>query len=381
MNQAMTSIDGLADPLSTPLSELDVSDPRRFEHDTWQPLFERLRKESPVHYQAYGPGGEGQDGDFWSITRFADIMEVEKNWQAFSSEPSIAILDPEPDMILQMFISTDPPLHDDQRRAVQGAVAPKNLQEFETLIRQRTQETLDELPLGETFNWVDKVSIDLTTKMLATLFDFPYELRHKLTEWSDAATSDSRITAGAGLNIDERRVIMLEMLEAFTLVGGNDTTRNSMTGGVHFLNDNPAEYDKLKADTSLIPSMVSEIIRYQTPLPHMRRTATRDVELGGKLIPKGSRVILWYVSGNRDSDVIADANSFIIDRPNVRNHLSFGMGIHRCMGNRLAEMQLRILWEEAMARFKHIEVMGSPTRICNNFVRGYRSLPVRLHAR
>ncbi len=424
MNQAMTSIDGLADPLSTPLSELDVSDPRRFEHDTWQPLFERLRKESPVHYQAYGPGGEGQDGDFWSITRFADIMEVEKNWQAFSSEPSIAILDPEPDMILQMFISTDPPLHDDQRRAVQGAVAPKNLQEFETLIRQRTQETLDELPLGETFNWVDKVSIDLTTKMLATLFDFPYELRHKLTEWSDAATSDSRITAGAGLNIDERRVIMLEMLEAFTqlwhehkandresfdlirllqkdpktanmvddplsylgnlmllVVGGNDTTRNSMTGGVHFLNDNPAEYDKLKADTSLIPSMVSEIIRYQTPLPHMRRTATRDVELGGKLIPKGSRVILWYVSGNRDSDVIADANSFIIDRPNVRNHLSFGMGIHRCMGNRLAEMQLRILWEEAMARFKHIEVMGSPTRICNNFVRGYRSLPVRLHAR
>jgi len=424
MNQAVTQIDGLPDPLTTPLDELDVSDPRRFEHDTWQPLFERLRRENPVHYQSYGPGGEGSEGDFWSITRFADIMEVEKNWQAFSSEPSIAILDPEPDMVVQMFISTDPPLHDDQRRAVQGVVAPRNLQEFETLIRHRTQDTLESLPVGEPFNWVEKVSIDLTTKMLATLFDFPYDMRHKLTEWSDAATSDERITAGEGLTIDERRVIMIEMLEAFTtlwhqhkasdqesfdlirmlqkdpktanmvddplsymgnlmllIVGGNDTTRNSMTGGVFFLNENPGEYDKLKKDVGLIPSMVSEIIRYQTPLPHMRRTTTRDVELAGKIIPEGSRVVLWYASGNRDSDVIPEADSFIIDRPNVRNHLSFGMGIHRCMGNRLAEMQLRILWEEIMERFEHIEVVGAPKRICNNFVRGYHELPVRVHPR
>ncbi|MBT5208092.1 MAG: cytochrome P450, partial [Halieaceae bacterium] len=168
MNQAVTRKDGLPDPLSTPLDQLDIADPRRFEFDTWQPLFERLRSEAPVHYQAQGPAGPAPHGDFWSVTRFEDIVEVEKNWEAFSSEPSIAILDPEPDMSVQMFIATDPPLHDDQRRAVQGAVAPKNLQEFEALIRQRTQETLDGLPLGETFNWVDRVSIDLTTKMLAT---------------------------------------------------------------------------------------------------------------------------------------------------------------------------------------------------------------------
>ena len=424
MNQAVTAIDGLPDPLTTPLEDLDVSDPRRFEHDTWQPLFERLRNESPVHYQANGPGGPGKEGDFWSITRFEDIVEVEKNWQDFSSDPSIAILDPEPDMVVQMFIATDPPVHDDQRRAVQGVVAPRNLQEFEALIRHRTQETLDALPDGETFNWVDHVSIDLTTKMLATLFDFPQEDRRKLTEWSDAITSDARITAGRGLTIDERRVIVFEMLEYFTrlwhdhkanekesfdlirllqrdpktanmvddplsymgnlmllIVGGNDTTRNSMTGGVLFMNENPAEYEKLKANPDLIPSAVSEIIRYQTPLPHMRRTTTRDVDFGGKTIPKDSRVVLWYASGNRDSSVIPDADKFIIDRPNVRNHLSFGMGIHRCMGNRLAEMQLRIVWEEAMKRFEHIEVMGKPTRTCNSFVRGYIDLPVRVHRR
>ena len=423
MNQALKGLDGLPNPLTTPLEELDISDPRRFEHDTWAPLFERLRAESPVHYQPYGPGGEGREGDFWSISRFEDIVEIEKDWQSFSSEPSIAILDPEPDMIVQMFIATDPPLHDDQRRAVQPAVAPRNLKEFEALIRERTAATLDSLPIGETFNWVEKVSIDLTTKMLATLFDFPYEQRHKLTEWSDAITSDARITAGQGLTIDERRVIVMGMLQDFTelwhrhkddgvesfdlirllqkdpktanlvddplgymgnlmllIVGGNDTTRNSMTGSVYFLNQNPAEYDKLKANPGLIPSMVSETIRYQTPLPHMRRTTTRDVEFKGHKMPKGSRVVLWYVSANRDTAVIPNADDYIIDRPNVRNHLSFGCGVHRCMGNRLAEMQLQILWEEAMKRFSHIEVVGEPVRTCNSFVRGYIDLPVKVHA-
>ena len=419
MNQAVTHIDGLPDPLTTPLDELDVSDPRRFEHDTWQPLFARLREEAPVHYQAESPAG-----DFWSITKFNDIMEIEKDWETFSSEPSIAILDPEPDMIVQMFIATDPPLHDDQRKAVQPVVAPRNLKEFEALIRERTQETLDGLPMGETFNWVEKVSIDLTTKMLATLFDFPFEERSKLTYWSDCITSDERITAGQGLPLEERREIVLGMLQEFTqlwhdhkddgvesfdlirllqkdpktanmvddplsylgnlmllIVGGNDTTRNSMTGGVVFLNENPGEFEKLKADESLIPSFVSETIRYQTPLPHMRRTTTRDVEFRGQKIPKDSRVILWYVSANRDDEVIPNPDQFIIDRPNVRNHMSFGCGVHRCMGNRLAEMQLRILWEEAMKRFSHIEVVGEPVRNCNNFVRGYLDLPVRLHAK
>jgi len=163
------------------------------------------------------------------------------------------------------------------------------------------------------------------------------------------------------------------------IVGGNDTTRNSISGGVLALNQNPEEYDKLRKNHSLIPNMVSEIIRWQTPLAYMRRTATQDTELRGKQIKQGDKVIMWYASGNRDSDVIQEADRFWIDRPNARKHLSFGFGIHRCMGNRLAEMQLRILWEEIMQRFEFIEVTGEPERVYSSFVKGYSSLPVRLH--
>ena len=161
-------------------------------------------------------------------------------------------------------------------------------------------------------------------------------------------------------------------------MGGNDTTRNSISGGVLALNQNPAEYDKLRANPALIPGMVSEIIRWQTPLSHMRRTATRDFEFRGKQIKKGDKVVMWYISGNQDDEVIDRADEFLIDRANPRHHVSFGFGIHRCMGNRLAEMQLRVLWEEIMQRFQKIELVGEPERIVSNFIKGYTDLPVKL---
>jgi cytochrome P450 len=164
------------------------------------------------------------------------------------------------------------------------------------------------------------------------------------------------------------------------IVGGNDTTRNSISGGVVALNQFPAEYDKLRANPALIPNMVSEIIRWQTPLAHMRRTASVDSELGGKTIRAGDRVVMWYISGNRDDSVFDDPDRLIIDRPNARQHVSFGFGVHRCMGNRLAEMQLRLVWEEILRRFRQVEVVGEPVRVCSNFVKGYAELPVRLHA-
>ena len=399
-----------------PLAEIDVSDPRMFQFDYWHGLFARLREDSPVHYQPESPAGP-----FWSVSRYEDIIAIERDTETFSSEPSIAILDPEPDMILKMFIAMDPPEHDVQRRAVHHVVAPRNLKEFETLIRERTSEVLDSLPENEPFDWVKLVSRDLTTKMLATLFDYPWEERNNLTAWSDMFTNDERITAGEGVPRDVIIEHMTACLQRFTelwherkgdgkeafdlirmlqadpntanmvddpltymgnimllIVGGNDTTRNSMSGGVVFLNQFPEQMAKVRANPALIPSMVSEIIRFQTPLPHMRRTATRDVEFGGQHIAKGDKVLLWYVSGNYDEAAIERPNDFWIDRPNVRGHLSFGAGIHRCMGNRLAEMQLRVLWEEALKRFKTIELAGPPERTCNLFIRGFTELPVRV---
>ena len=400
-----------------PLAAIDVSDATLYQQDTWRPYFERLRAEDPVHWSE-----NDTFGGFWSVTRFQDITAVDGNHEAFSSVPAITIGDYGDDLPVTQFIAMDPPIHDVQRAAVQGVVAPKNLSGLESLIRQRVGNILDELPVGETFNWVEKVSINLTTQMLATIFDFPFEDRHKLPYWSDMATSLPEI-AGSDGDGDERTAALQDCLTYFTalwhqrkhnspdtmdlvsllatnphtrdmvedpleylgnllllIIGGNDTTRNSITGGVLALNQNPAEYAKLKTNPSLIPSMVSEIIRWQTPLMHMRRIATRDIELGGKMIRKGEKVVMWYLSGNHDEIAIERPDEFIIDRTNPRYHLSFGFGVHRCMGNRLGEMQLRILWEEVLQRFSHVEVVGEPERVLSNFVRGYSSLPVLLHA-
>ncbi len=403
-------------PSDQTLETLDVSDPGLFEHDTWHEVFARLRAEDPVHYQADSPFGP-----FWSVTTFEDIQYVDKHFEIFSSEPTILLGDQPEDFTFVNFIQSDPPIHDEQRKAVQDVVAPRNLAELEPIIRQRVQTILDGLPVGETFNWVDRVSIELTTQMLATLFDFPFEDRRKLTHWSDVAIATPELTGSNAMNEEGRRAEMMECLEYFTrlwkerenlppkfdlismlihgestknivnrpmeylgnllllIIGGNDTTRNSISGGVLALNENPAEYDKLRADPGLIPNMVSEIIRWQTPLAHMRRTAKEDTVLGGKQIRKGDKVVMWYVSGNRDAQAIDRPDEFLIDRPRARHHLSFGFGIHRCMGNRLAEMQLRIVWEEIMKRFHTVELVGEPVRVRSNFVKGYSELPVRVH--
>jgi cytochrome P450 len=405
-----------AEAWSTPLDQIDVSRSDRFASNTHWPFFDRLRKDAPVHYCA-----NSMHGPYWSVTRFDDIVAIDANHHVFSSQDNIVIGDNPKEFTPPMFIAADPPIHDVQRRAAAPAVGPARLSELEALIRSRVGVILDGLPRNEVFDWVPRVSIELTTQMLATLFDFPWEDRHLLPYWSDTTTS-SETVGNASITMARRQEILMECLEYFTklwherqaappkfdfisllahdpatrnlldnpieylgnlmllIVGGNDTTRNSISGGLLALNQNPAQYDKLRADPGLVTNMVSEIIRYVTPLAHMRRTALQDVEFRGQQIRKGERVVMWYVSGNRDERVIENPNAFHIDRDRARHHVSFGFGIHRCMGNRVAEMQLRILWEEIMKRFPRIEVVGEPTRLVSNFVLGITSLPVRIPA-
>ena len=400
------------DPYLEDIADINIANSYLFQADAQGPWFKRLRDEDPVHYCPEHPLGA-----YWSITRYEDIMAVDTNPDAFSSEPTITIRDQEDDFRLPMFIAMDRPRHDEQRKVVNPAVGPASLQGFEPLIRERTADVLDGLPVGEVFDWVDTVSVELTTRMLATLFDFPYEDRRKLTRWSDVTTA----IPGQGIieTEQQRREELLECLEYFTglwnervnepprndfvsmlahgsatremqpleflgnlillIVGGNDTTRNTMSASVLALHQNPLEYAKLIANPDLIPSMVSETIRWQSPLAHMRRTAKADTQLRDKMIRAGDKVIMWYWSGNRDERFFERPDQYIIDRDKVRSHLAFGFGIHRCMGNRLAEMQLRVLWEEIMLRYERIEVVGEPERTLSVFVKGYTALPVILH--
>ena len=403
------------------LADVNPANPKLFSEERILPLFEQMRAEQPVHYckdSAYGP--------FWSVTRHADIMAVDKNHQEFSSDAIFGgimidddiVGDPDGDFFVKSFITMDPPEHGPQRKAVSKIAAPTSLSSFEGLIRERTQGLLDTLPVGEEFDWVESVSVELTTMMLATLFDFPFEDRHKLTRWSDVTTAeaDSPIVGSQEQRISE----LMECLAYFKrlkqerkdgpanfdlvtmlaqdsvtadqpdthflgnlmllIVGGNDTTRNTMSASINAFHKFPEQLDILKARPELLDNMISEVVRWQTPLSHMRRTAMVDTHIGDQRIKKGDKVVMWYYSGNRDESVFDNSDALDITRQNSRNSLSFGFGLHRCLGMRLAEMQMRVLWQEILKRWQRIEIVGEVERVESNFVNGYSKMPVRIIA-
>ena len=399
-------------------ASIDVSDPKLYQDDIWRPLFAQLRRDDPVHYCEASPFGP-----YWSVTRYDDIFQVELDHENYSSSSELGgtqIADQPKGQEITNFLRMDPPGHTAQRRTVAPIVAPSNLANLETLIRRRTCDVLDALPRHETFDWVSRVSTDLTNMMLATLFDFPWADRDKLTWWSDVAIANVDAPDAVVHSGEERMAELTRMAEYFRrlwdaradaaptfdlismlahseathhlephefigtmallIVGGNDTTRNSMSAGLMALVENPDQFDLVRSRRELIPALVSETIRYHTPVLHMRRTARNDVELAGRKIARGDKVVMWYISGNRDEDRIERADEFIIDRAKPRQHLAFGAGIHRCVGDRLAEQQLRILWEEILRRDLRFEITGPPKRLYSNFIRGIRSLPVRVVA-
>jgi len=397
------------------LDGLDVSSPALFQQDNWAPLFTGLRRDRPIHHCAASPYGP-----YWSITRFADVQAVELDTKTFSSasEGGGIRID---NKLGGSFISSDPPRHTRERKTVAPVAAPTNLASYELQIRDRTRRLLASLPHGETFDWASAVSSELTVTMLATLFDFPLEERHKLAYWSDALVCDHAAPDAPVRSDDERTRVLFEMADAFRslwneragqepkldlismmahnpdmqglterefignlvllVVGGYDTTKNAMSGGILAISENPDQRKKLEADPSLIPSMVGEIVRYQSPIIHMCRTATRDTVLGDQQIREGDKIVLWYVSANRDDTVIDEPDRFIIDRPKPNKHLAFGAGIHRCVGDRLATLQLKLLWEEILHQKLVIEVDGQPVRQYSNFIRGFSQLPVRIRAK
>ncbi len=403
---------------SNEVDPLDVSRAELYTEHKWQEPFRRLRAESPIYWCE-----NSEFGSYWSVCSYKAIQHVEALPDIYSSSweyGGITIADrdqyEEPKLEMPMFIAMDRPKHTEQRRVVSPAFTPSEMIRMSDEIRQRTSETLDSLPWDQPFDWVDRVSIELTTGMLAVLFDFPWADRRKLTEWSDwagdieivkdAAKRDQRLEklyemGGYFKKLWDERVdkaptpdliSMMIHSEAMKdmgmgefmgnlvllIVGGNDTTRNTMSGLAYSLNKFPDQRAMLEADPSLIPNAVSEIIRWQTPLAHMRRTALSDTELEGHKIKAGQKVIMWYISANRDESIFPDADKLDIKRENARRHLSFGYGIHRCVGARLAELQVTILLEEMAKRRMRVNVLEEPVRVAQSFVNGYRKMMVQL---
>ncbi|MEY2926543.1 MAG: hypothetical protein RL367_1020 [Pseudomonadota bacterium] len=400
--------------MSFDLATIDISDPAIIQSGEWRAIFARMRTESPVHYCA-----NGRHGPFWSISKYDDIHTVETDPERFSSaaENGGIVLEDRP---AKSMMQADPPVHTIERRAVRPVVTPANLKQMEGLIRNRTAQTLDRLPRGASFDWVERVSIELTSLMLATLFAFPVEDRHQLIQWSEVMVADLDDPAAPcqtetgrrellkpffhtmlGL-IRERRetapgfdIISIiaqspqfastsagELVNALAnfIVGGNDTTRNTMSGAIWAFSQFPEQLEKLRADRSLMTAAVAELIRFQTPIIYQRRTATRDVTLHGQTIRCGDKVALWYLSANRDEAVFPDAEQLNFERQNVRRHLSFGTGPHRCIGAPLAELQLRIFLEELLDRDLRIEVLSPPVRAYNLMAHAIASMPVRITA-
>lgn len=401
--------------------DIDLKSPDLYLGGAPHDVFTRLRREDPVHWN---PEADGRG--FWAITKYDDIVAISKNPRLFSSarehgghrmfdENVVGVAGVGAEATDAPMISMDPPEHNRYRRLVSPGFTTPRLQLIETRIRERVCTILDRFGERKECEFVSEVAAELPIQVLAELIDAPQEDRGKLFDWSnamiaeddpelrkspEATAADVRSMAEFASRLWDERLAkpgndLISMLVHSRIEGevmskerylgtfilliaaGNETTRNSISGGLITLAAFPDERRKLAENPALLESAAAEIVRYVSPILHMRRTATADTELRGKPIRAGDKVILWYVSANRDEDVFSDPFRFDVTRGEP-GHLGFGIGQHYCLGARLAELQLRIFFGEFLRRYPDAEPCGPIRRMRSNFVAGIKEMPVRL---
>ncbi|HEX7852234.1 MAG TPA: cytochrome P450 [Sphingobium sp.] len=399
----------------------DLKDPDLYVEQAPHEVFRRLRQEHPVYWNP-----EEDGGGFWALTRYADIVEVSKRPDLFSSahengghrifnENEVGLTGAGESAIGVPFISLDPPLHNNYRKFIMPALSPNRLAGIEERIAARCADLIGKIPLGEAADVVPLLSAPLPLLTLVELFDLPPDMWVKLYDWTNAFVGEddpefrqSPEAMGAIMSefitfsqqlFEERRgkpgtdlatllatmevngesVPFREFLGNFilALVGANETTRNSLSHTICAFADNPGEWDRIRADRDLLKTAVREMVRHASPVMHMRRTATADTEIGGQAIARGDKVVMWYIAANRDETVFPDPDRFDVGRGNIQ-HLGFGAGQHVCVGSRLAEMQLRVAFGLLADKVERFEVTATPRRFRSNFINGLKNLDVRM---
>ncbi len=399
------------------LSDIDLTDASVWEQAAPHEWFDRLRSESPVHWheESDGPG-------FWALTRHEEVRRVSTAPLEFSSWVGGPLrLDPPDDGLEQLrmvIIGMDPPEHRDFRTIVSKAFTPKMISHLEDSLRAETKSVIDELKGKDRCEFVGDVAARIPMWSISELMGVPpedrqrlYELSHALIDDQDpeiAPTPETKMEGSAEIfayaiemaereranpsgnltsallqaEVDGRRLTDMEytLFFLFLIVAGNETTRTATSHGLLTLLDHPDSLDRLVADPSLMPSAVEEMLRWEPPIHHFRRTATSDTELGGQKIAKGDKVLMWYAGSNRDPSVFADPHTFLIDRsPNPQQ--SFGIGEHFCLGANLARLSLRILFTELLATIENIELAAPPRRLHSNLINGVKEMRIRYDVR
>ncbi|SHN38138.1 cytochrome P450 [Cryptosporangium aurantiacum] len=415
-----------------PLAEVDLSDIDGFADLRGYSQFDTLRAEDPVHWN------EEKDGaGFWAVTRYADIWAVDRDVESFTSEKFVNLEDVDDDLrdFRRSLLETDGSRHHALRRLIQREFTPRNLlKNYEGFLRQLTKQTVDRAFAEAAANdgridFVTTISADFPIQVLARLLDVPPEDTPQLIAWgnemvantdpdyakvrADLAESDQyrhlpfrsptvQEVWDYGNRLKDERVggqgsdlitILANKLPddgvplsqqdfnnyfSLLVIAGNETTRHAISNSMLGLMEQPSQLRLLQERPELLTTAVEELLRWASPVYHFRRTATRDVELGGKQIKKDDKVVMWFASGNRDDEVFADPYTIDVTRTNV-DHMTFGKGSpHLCMGANLARMEIRLMFEELLPRLGSIELVGDVRRIRSNFVNGIKSFPVRI---